>query len=61
MSDTKAIATNLMKVIKLYDKLRVIGVKEEDEELVPIALNRFSPSWDLFLWGVYAHEKLTNL
>jgi hypothetical protein len=32
----------------------------EDDELVPIAINGFSLSWDLFVQGVCACEKLPN-
>jgi hypothetical protein len=38
--------------------LAAIGVKVEDEELVPIALNGFSASWKPFVQGICACEKL---
>jgi hypothetical protein len=42
-------ASYLMKIIELRDQLVSIGVKVEDEELVPIALNGFSPFWKPFV------------
>ena len=33
-------------------------MKVEDEELVPIAINGIHSSWDMFVWGVCAREKL---
>jgi hypothetical protein len=41
MSDTDSMASYLMKITKLRDQLAAIGVKVEDEELVPVVLN-----WD---------------
>jgi hypothetical protein len=49
MSDIDFVASYLMKIIELRDQLAAIGVKVEDEELVPIALNGFSPSWKPFV------------
>jgi hypothetical protein len=58
MSDTDIVASYLMKITELRDQLAAIGVKVEDEELVPIALNGFSTSWKPFVQGICAREKL---
>jgi len=39
-------ASYQMKIAKLRDQLIQISVKIDDEELVQIALNSFSPSWE---------------
>jgi hypothetical protein len=44
----------LMKIIELCDQLAVVGEEVKSEELVPIALNGFSSSWQLLSWGVCA-------
>jgi hypothetical protein len=58
MSKTNTIATYLMKIIELHDQLAAIGEEVKSEKLVPIALNVFSSSWQPFVQGVYAREKL---
>lgn len=40
--------------------LASIRMKVEDKEFVPIALNEFSSSWDPFVCGVKASEKLPS-
>jgi hypothetical protein len=58
MSKTDTIATYLMKITELHDQLAAIGEEVKSEELVPIALNGFSSSWQPFVQGVCAQEKL---
>jgi hypothetical protein len=54
MSKTNTIASYLMKITKLHDQLAAVGEEVKSEELVPIALNGFSSSWQPFVWGVCA-------
>jgi len=58
MSDTDTVASYLIKIIELRDQCAAIGMKVEDEELVPIALNGFSTPWESFVQYVFAREKL---
>lgn len=57
MSDTDTVASYLIKIIELRDQCAAIGMKVEDEELVPIALNGFSTPWESFVQYVFAREK----
>lgn len=50
MNNTDTVA--MIKITDLRDELFAIDMKIDDEELVPIALNSFSPPWEYFLWGV---------
>ena len=47
-----------MKINELHDQLAAIGEEIKGEELVPIALNGFSSSWQPFVHGVCARKKL---
>jgi hypothetical protein len=49
MSKTDIVSSYLMKITELRDQIFAIGMKTEDEELVPIALNGFSPAWETFV------------
>ena len=50
----------LMEIIELRDEIFAICTKIKVEELVPIALNGFSPIWEVFVQGVCAREKLST-
>ena len=50
----------MVKIKKLRDQLVDIKMRIEEEVLMCIALNGFSPPWEPFVRGVYAHEKLPN-
>jgi len=39
VSDTNIVASYLMKITELSNQFNAIGVKVEDDELVPIAIN----------------------
>jgi hypothetical protein len=56
MSETDLVARYLGRITKLA----TIEAKVEDEELVPISLNRFTPSWKPFVQGICAREKLPS-
>ncbi|KAH9290495.1 hypothetical protein KI387_034612, partial [Taxus chinensis] len=58
MSNTDTVTSSLMKLTELRDQIAAIGMKAEDEELVPAALNGFSAPWQHFLQGVCPHENI---
>jgi hypothetical protein len=42
------------------DELGTVGEKTKESELVRVALNGFLKSWDVFMRGVVAREKIHN-
>jgi hypothetical protein len=60
MSDKDTVTSYLMRITKLQNQCVAIKMKIKNKELVPIALNGFSSSWEPFVQGVCAHEKLPN-
>jgi hypothetical protein len=57
MNDIDMVASCLMKISMLRDQLVAIGENTKTEELVPIALNGFSSSWEQLVRSVCAREK----
>ena len=60
MTKGKGVVPYLTRPTQIMDELGVVGSKTDDEELVQIALNGFSKTWDTFVKGVVAREKLPN-
>jgi hypothetical protein len=58
MSRTDTVATYFMKISQLRDQLKTIGDEVTDDELVTIALNGFSSSWDPFVQGICSKDVL---
>ena len=58
MSRTDTVATYSMKISQLRDQLKAIGDIVTDDELVTIALNGFSSSWDPFVQGICSKDVL---
>jgi hypothetical protein len=50
----------IMRITKVCDRITVIGKKLDDEEIVNVALNCFTKSWEPFFKGVCAWEKLPD-
>jgi hypothetical protein len=50
----------LTRLTQIKDELGTVGEKTEESELVHVALNNFSKSWDVFMRGVVAREKLLD-
>jgi hypothetical protein len=48
------------RITQIRDELATMGEKIEDLELVRIALDGFTKSWDVFVRGVVAWEKLLD-
>jgi hypothetical protein len=60
MSKTDTLVSYLAKITQLRHRLVAIGMKVEDKEMVPIALNGLAPSWMPFVESVCAHEALRD-
>jgi hypothetical protein len=60
MNISNTITNYLMKITQIHDQLATIGEQVEDVELVNMALNGFSASWEPFIKVISARENLTN-
>jgi len=60
MSRSGNITSYLMKITQIRDQLPAIGEKVEDVELVNVALNGFTKSWELFFMRIFPQEHLPN-
>ena len=58
VSTLGSVATYLTKITQMHDELVAVGEKVEDRELVRIALNDFTKSWEVFVNGVITRENL---
>jgi hypothetical protein len=58
MAKGEGVVPYLTRLTQIRDKLPAIGEKTEDVELVRVAMNGFSKSWDIFVCGVVAREKV---
>jgi hypothetical protein len=58
MAKGEGVVSYLTKITQMRDELAVVGEKTKDYDLVCVALNGFSKSWDVFVRGVVAQEKL---
>jgi hypothetical protein len=60
MAKGEGVVHYLTRLTQIRDELAAVGENTEDFELVRVALNGFSKSWDVFVCGVVAREKLPN-
>jgi len=60
MSRSINVTNYFMRITYIRDQLASIGEKVEDVELVNVALNGFTKSWEPFVKGVCTREKLPN-
>ena len=60
MAKGERVVPYLTRLTQIRDELGAVGSKTMDEELVRIALNGFFKSWDTFVKGVVAREKLLD-
>jgi hypothetical protein len=60
MSRSDNVTTYFMRITQTHDQLASIGEKVVDVELVNVALNSFTKSWEPFVKGIWAQEKLPN-
>ena len=58
MSSSSNVTSYLMRITQIHDQLVVVGETVLDAELVNVALNGFSKSWEPFIMGICAREKL---
>jgi hypothetical protein len=60
MAKGEGVIPYLTRITQIRDELATVGEKTKDLELVRIALDGFSKSWDIFVRGVVAREKLPD-
>jgi hypothetical protein len=60
MSRSDNVTSYFMRITQTRDQLAAIGEKVDDVELVNVALNGFTKSWEPFVKGICAREKLPN-
>ena len=60
MAKGEGVVHYLTRVTQIKDDLGAVGEKTEESKLVRVALNGFSKSWDVFVHGVVAQEKLLD-
>jgi hypothetical protein len=60
MAKGESVVHYLTRLTQIRDQLGAVGEKTEESELLSVALNGFSKSWDVFVRGVVAREKLPN-
>jgi hypothetical protein len=58
MTNSDNVTSYLMRITQIYDQLAAIGEAVLDSELVNVALNGFTKSWEPFIMGICAREKL---
>ena len=54
------VTSYLMRITKIHDQLATVGEKILDEELVNVALNGFTKSWEPFVKGICAQENIPD-
>jgi 3-oxoacyl-ACP reductase-like protein len=59
MSKSDTVASYLMKITQIHDQLAAISEAVDDTKLVNVALNGFPRSWEPFVQGIFAQEKLS--
>jgi hypothetical protein len=60
MSRSENVPSYFKRITQVRDHLAAIGEKVDDVELINVALNGFPKSWESFVKGVYAPEKLPH-
>ena len=60
MAKGEGVIPYLTRITQIRDEHAAMGEKVEDPELVHIALDGFSKSWDVFVRGVVVREKLSD-
>jgi hypothetical protein len=60
MFSADTIAGYLTRITQIRDQLATIGEAVEDTKLVNVTLNCFPESWEPFVQGICAREKLSN-
>jgi hypothetical protein len=58
MSKSNTVASYLMRITHIRDRLVAIGEEVDDTKLVNVALNGFPGSWEPFVQGICARQKL---
>jgi hypothetical protein len=58
MSKSDTVVRYLMRITQIHDQLVAIGERVDATELVNVALNGFPRSWEPFVQGICAQEKM---
>jgi hypothetical protein len=60
MSRSNNVTSYFMRITQTCDQLAIIGEKVDETKLVKVALNGFTKTWEPFVKGIYAREKLPD-
>jgi hypothetical protein len=60
MSSSSTVVSYLMRITQIRDQLAAIGEAIDDTELVNVALSGLPESWEPFVQGICAREKLSD-
>jgi hypothetical protein len=60
MNKSDNVTSYLMRITQIHDQLAVVGEKILDAELVNVALNGFTKSWEPFVKGICARENIPD-
>ena len=60
MTKSDNVTNYLMRITQIRDQLAIVGEKTLDEELVNVALNGFTKSWEPFVKGSIKHSRLAK-
>ena len=58
MARGESVTSYLTRVSQVKDELGAVGEIVDDSELIQIALNDFSKSWESFVRGIVARENM---
>jgi hypothetical protein len=61
MNGSDNITTDLMRITQIRDHLATVGETVDEVELVNVALNGFTKSWEPFIKDIRARETLPKL
>ena len=54
MARGESVTAYLTRVSQVQDELAAVGETVDSAELIRVALNGFSKSWETFVWGIVA-------
>ena len=60
MARGESVTSYLTIVSQVRDELAVVGEVADSGELIRVALNGFSKSWESFVWGIVARENMPS-
>ena len=60
MARGESVRTYLTRVLQVRDELVVVGETVDNAELIQVALNGFSKSWETFVSGIVVRENMPS-